>query len=313
MHIVAVLALDQVVPFDLATPIEVFSRTLLPGGDAAYEVRICGPASRAGRGDVHAAAAVGPAGPGGRGHDHRAGPGANPPVPRDGGRGAARGGGAGHADRVDLLGRVRAGRDGSAGRPPRDDPLGGRAGAGPAAPGGRRRPGRAVRRQRADPEFRGRGGGAGPVPAPDPPRPRLGGGGVGGPAVGDAVGTRRRPGPVHRARPAADAARVGAGAGAGVAGGELRGGADAVGRRGPGGDEHPDAEPPVPRADGNDTAAVAAAGPGAAGAVPAGGDGRAVDRIAGVVGFGSPGAFRERFKRVVGTSPQAYRASFRAE
>lgn len=44
MHIVAVLALDQVVPFDLATPIEVFSRTLLPDGSPAYAVRICGPA-----------------------------------------------------------------------------------------------------------------------------------------------------------------------------------------------------------------------------------------------------------------------------
>ncbi|HEY3465586.1 MAG TPA: helix-turn-helix domain-containing protein [Amycolatopsis sp.] len=40
--------------------------------------------------------------------------------------------------------------------------------------------------------------------------------------------------------------------------------------------------------------------------------GAPVDRIAGEVGFGSPTAFRERFKRVVGTSPQAYRASFRA-
>ncbi|NBH05886.1 AraC family transcriptional regulator, partial [Amycolatopsis sp. SID8362] len=44
MHIVAVLALDQVVPFDLATPIETFSRTRLPDGSPAYEVRICGPA-----------------------------------------------------------------------------------------------------------------------------------------------------------------------------------------------------------------------------------------------------------------------------
>ncbi len=42
MHIVAVLALDQVVPFDLATPIEVFARTRLPDGAPAYEVRICG-------------------------------------------------------------------------------------------------------------------------------------------------------------------------------------------------------------------------------------------------------------------------------
>jgi len=37
-----------------------------------------------------------------------------------------------------------------------------------------------------------------------------------------------------------------------------------------------------------------------------------VDRIAGEVGFGSPTAFRERFKRVVGTSPHAYRAAFQS-
>lgn len=35
-----------------------------------------------------------------------------------------------------------------------------------------------------------------------------------------------------------------------------------------------------------------------------------VERIAAQAGFGSPTAFRERFKRVVGTTPQAYRASF---
>ncbi|GGM77573.1 GlxA family transcriptional regulator [Dactylosporangium sucinum] len=41
MHVVAVLALDQVIPFDLATPIEVFSRVRLADGGAPYEVRIC--------------------------------------------------------------------------------------------------------------------------------------------------------------------------------------------------------------------------------------------------------------------------------
>lgn len=41
MHTVAVLALDQVIPFDLATPIEVFTRTRLPDGRIAYRVRIC--------------------------------------------------------------------------------------------------------------------------------------------------------------------------------------------------------------------------------------------------------------------------------
>ncbi|MFJ2608472.1 GlxA family transcriptional regulator [Streptomyces sp. NPDC087425] len=35
-----------------------------------------------------------------------------------------------------------------------------------------------------------------------------------------------------------------------------------------------------------------------------------VERIARQAGFGSPTAFRERFRRVVGTSPQAYRAAF---
>lgn len=44
MHTVAVLALDGVIAFDLATPIEVFSRTRLPDGRAAYRVRICAAA-----------------------------------------------------------------------------------------------------------------------------------------------------------------------------------------------------------------------------------------------------------------------------
>ena len=41
MHTVAVLALDRVIPFDLSTPIEVFGRTRLPDGRPAYQVRIC--------------------------------------------------------------------------------------------------------------------------------------------------------------------------------------------------------------------------------------------------------------------------------
>ncbi|MGP3776837.1 GlxA family transcriptional regulator [Streptomyces sp. SDT5-1] len=41
MHTVAVLALDQVIPFDLATPIEVFGRTRLPDGRSGYQVRVC--------------------------------------------------------------------------------------------------------------------------------------------------------------------------------------------------------------------------------------------------------------------------------
>lgn len=41
MHTVAVLALDQVLPFDLSTPIEVFARTRLPDGRSGYQVRVC--------------------------------------------------------------------------------------------------------------------------------------------------------------------------------------------------------------------------------------------------------------------------------
>ncbi|MFG2989130.1 GlxA family transcriptional regulator [Streptomyces sp. NPDC048257] len=44
MHTVAVLALDGVIPFDLSTPIEVFARTRLPDGRAAYRVRVCAAA-----------------------------------------------------------------------------------------------------------------------------------------------------------------------------------------------------------------------------------------------------------------------------
>jgi transcriptional regulator GlxA family with amidase domain len=36
-----------------------------------------------------------------------------------------------------------------------------------------------------------------------------------------------------------------------------------------------------------------------------------VDRIAADVGFGSPTAFRDRFKRLTGTTPHAYRRAFR--
>jgi transcriptional regulator GlxA family with amidase domain len=42
MHTVVILALDKVVPFDLSTPIEVFTRTRLPNGHPAYRVRVCG-------------------------------------------------------------------------------------------------------------------------------------------------------------------------------------------------------------------------------------------------------------------------------
>ncbi|XVV17000.1 GlxA family transcriptional regulator [Actinoplanes sp. CA-131856] len=43
MHQVAVLALDDVIPFDLATPLEVFARVRLGDGSTPYAVRVCAP------------------------------------------------------------------------------------------------------------------------------------------------------------------------------------------------------------------------------------------------------------------------------
>ena len=43
MHVVAVLALDGVLAFDLSTPVEVFGRVRLPDGRSAYVVRVCAP------------------------------------------------------------------------------------------------------------------------------------------------------------------------------------------------------------------------------------------------------------------------------
>jgi transcriptional regulator GlxA family with amidase domain len=42
MHVVAVLALDQVVAFDLVVPCQVFASVRLPDGSRPYDVRVCG-------------------------------------------------------------------------------------------------------------------------------------------------------------------------------------------------------------------------------------------------------------------------------
>ncbi|MFB7594899.1 GlxA family transcriptional regulator [Streptomyces sp. NPDC056160] len=49
MHIVAVLALDQVIPFDLAAPVDTFGWARQPDGRPLYETRVCsvGPQVRA--------------------------------------------------------------------------------------------------------------------------------------------------------------------------------------------------------------------------------------------------------------------------
>jgi transcriptional regulator GlxA family with amidase domain len=43
MHKIAVLALDEAIVLDLAIPTQVFGLARLPGGERAYEVRVCGP------------------------------------------------------------------------------------------------------------------------------------------------------------------------------------------------------------------------------------------------------------------------------
>jgi transcriptional regulator GlxA family with amidase domain len=45
VHTVAVLALDHVVPLDLAAPVDVFGRTRLPDGRPGYRLRVCSPGS----------------------------------------------------------------------------------------------------------------------------------------------------------------------------------------------------------------------------------------------------------------------------
>src|SRR5215470_9761404 len=46
MHVVAVVAPEGVVPFDLATPCEVFGRARGTDGRPAYEVRVCAASRR---------------------------------------------------------------------------------------------------------------------------------------------------------------------------------------------------------------------------------------------------------------------------
>lgn len=43
MHTVAVLALDQVIPFDLSAPIDTFGWARLPDGREPYRIRVCSP------------------------------------------------------------------------------------------------------------------------------------------------------------------------------------------------------------------------------------------------------------------------------
>jgi transcriptional regulator GlxA family with amidase domain len=52
MHRIVVLALDDVIAFDLATPVEVLGRVVDEQGDALYDVRVAGPEPSAGAGPM---------------------------------------------------------------------------------------------------------------------------------------------------------------------------------------------------------------------------------------------------------------------
>ncbi|WP_179203507.1 GlxA family transcriptional regulator, partial [Streptomyces griseiscabiei] len=45
MHTVAVLALDNVIPFDMSAPVDTFGWARLPDGREAYRVRVCSAAA----------------------------------------------------------------------------------------------------------------------------------------------------------------------------------------------------------------------------------------------------------------------------
>lgn len=52
MHRIAVIAMNDVLPFDLATPCEVFGRLTLPANEHPYRVRVCGEAARVRAGHI---------------------------------------------------------------------------------------------------------------------------------------------------------------------------------------------------------------------------------------------------------------------
>ena len=53
MHTVVILALDDVIAFDLATPLEVFGRARQPDGGPAYETLVCGATPEVSAGAFH--------------------------------------------------------------------------------------------------------------------------------------------------------------------------------------------------------------------------------------------------------------------
>ena len=158
MHVVAVLALERVVAFDLATPCEVFGRTKLPGGRAAYEVRVCAPTKEVDAGGFRLRA------PWGLGAIARAHtvilPGISDvsmPIPGPVVRAVRAAARRGRASRR-LQRCVRAGGDGTVGRAPSDDALARRGRTRASLSEHRRQSRRPLRRQRQGSHL-GRGGG----------------------------------------------------------------------------------------------------------------------------------------------------------
>ena len=200
MHTIAILALDHVIPFDLSTPIEVFTRTRLPDGRPGYQIRVCAERPEVDAGAFSLRAPWGLEGSGARTRSSCPVRPTPPPRPRP--PSATRSGPppGRHAHRLHLLGHLPPGRHRAPGRPASHHPLGRRRPPGHHLPTRSGRPGCPVRRQRPDPHLGRRRRRPGPVPAHDPHRLRLGRRRRRRTAVRHAPGTRRRTGAVHRPR-----------------------------------------------------------------------------------------------------------------
>ncbi|CAM5327509.1 Helix-turn-helix domain-containing protein OS=Streptomyces tendae OX=1932 GN=GUR47_14715 PE=4 SV=1 [Streptomyces tendae] len=99
--------------------------------------------------------------------------------------------------------------------------------------------------------------------------------------------------------------------GAGLDGAAPRRGGHRRAARGPGAHVPAHLRPPLPAGDGHDPVPLDPAPARAAGAASAGGDGRDDGRDRRRTGFGTAAALRHQFVRALGTTPHAYRRTFR--
>ena len=302
---IAVLALDAVVPLDLAIPAQVFGTY----DEAPYTVTVCAPApmiqttagftitAQAGLEALLDADTVIVPGF----VDHLV-------VPPDAcsKRCARR-----PARMVSICtGAFALAAAGRAGRPPRDHALARRRGPRRALPAGARRPGRALRRRGRRADLGRRGLRHGPVPAHPPPRPRRRDGRPDRAADRRPAAPRRRPGAVRRATGPGPSGRLaGRHPRVGLCAGLPIRSPSATSPRTP---MSPSARSPAasrPRPGCPSCSWLLAQRLDAARAALETTD-ASVDEIADACGFGSAANLRKHFHRAVSTTPTAYRRTF---